>query len=978
MTTYNTGNPLGSAAAKDLFDNAQSLDFAVNDITKLIWKDRFGKSRKTLWGIEQVFSAQLASQYERFNAFIASAGYKVLGDYIDGPYTVSDYNQLIRYQDEFYKLTADTDIPFTTTGNNDDSWEIDSVHFVSAGDGVIRQDLRSSDINLGDALITVKSPLGGSVARAMHDVNADSISVMDFGAIADGTYHPLSERFTSLSLAQAQYQGVQITSLDQSIDWAATQAALNGAKSKGRQIRAPAGAYVINDTIHHPAGVRVFGDGPMENPSNSPDTGRTFKLIGTVFLAFGDAPKTHVANLAATDGTTTGDTHSNLSSVESGYDSTYKMTSFWNNDADITTGAAATQKKFSCAWKMESGGFSQLRDISLLPYFGDGGVEGYNSATLTLADDWDIGIWLDNHHDAFVSNVTVVGYWRMAALFGRTCISINETIIPDFERNRFSHCVFQGWSSLTIRGADLYDIKAVGSDYIDIDWFDSHPFDPAFDNAIRTQEYGGGFYSYTGTQKVGDFLRLTGVTPTPSGIDPSNASNVVILGRQTNGVADTLFDNCYFFALNHQAKVRATSASLGAYRFANPSRGIEISGASVRGLKFNRSCKIITGDDIAIYQGNSLGLQWYGDMESKNFESRGSGIRMVAGPRTYQTRIGQSIRGSSGVDCRPAYPTTDSRFTNVSDTGMFSPNQSLWDGWNIGMTGHLDLRPGAGQRVSFMDADGNPRLVRGADGEFNLFSQAGVRLQRYLPSTDTMSMRANVLNLANSAGQNRVITSTTDAGLSGQVVRLWSQDASTVMGRFDSSTGLIDFGGSVRPGTDATLSLGTSARRWTTVYATNTTISSSDARLKTAVRKLDNNEVSAGLALAEELGIWQWLDRVESEGDSARLHAGMTVQKAIDIMNSFGLDAMAYAFICYDEWEDEYEDRPAITSEDDEGNAFEVIPAETVKVTEKGDIYSFRMNELQAFIMAASVQQQKQLSEKLEDLISKVEQLSSK
>ena len=30
MTTYNTGNPIGSSAAKDLYDNAENLDVAIN------------------------------------------------------------------------------------------------------------------------------------------------------------------------------------------------------------------------------------------------------------------------------------------------------------------------------------------------------------------------------------------------------------------------------------------------------------------------------------------------------------------------------------------------------------------------------------------------------------------------------------------------------------------------------------------------------------------------------------------------------------------------------------------------------------------------------------------------------------------------------------------------------------------------------------------------------------------------------------
>lgn len=51
MTTYKTGNPLGSVSPKDLFDNSENLDRAVNGAA-LIWKDRFDRSRLSWAGIE--------------------------------------------------------------------------------------------------------------------------------------------------------------------------------------------------------------------------------------------------------------------------------------------------------------------------------------------------------------------------------------------------------------------------------------------------------------------------------------------------------------------------------------------------------------------------------------------------------------------------------------------------------------------------------------------------------------------------------------------------------------------------------------------------------------------------------------------------------------------------------------------------------------------------------------------------------------
>lgn len=48
MTTYNTGNPIGSKDPRDLYDNSENLDVAVND-DAATWVDRLGVQRSTLW-----------------------------------------------------------------------------------------------------------------------------------------------------------------------------------------------------------------------------------------------------------------------------------------------------------------------------------------------------------------------------------------------------------------------------------------------------------------------------------------------------------------------------------------------------------------------------------------------------------------------------------------------------------------------------------------------------------------------------------------------------------------------------------------------------------------------------------------------------------------------------------------------------------------------------------------------------------------
>lgn len=53
MTTYNTGNPIGSTAVKDLYDNAQNFDTLSTTTTLETVPDRLGVPRMSLHGFEQ-------------------------------------------------------------------------------------------------------------------------------------------------------------------------------------------------------------------------------------------------------------------------------------------------------------------------------------------------------------------------------------------------------------------------------------------------------------------------------------------------------------------------------------------------------------------------------------------------------------------------------------------------------------------------------------------------------------------------------------------------------------------------------------------------------------------------------------------------------------------------------------------------------------------------------------------------------------
>lgn len=61
MTTYATGNPIGSTEVKDLFDNAQNLDNFINNRGVPVFADRLGVPRKTWAGIEAQAQLDIAA-----------------------------------------------------------------------------------------------------------------------------------------------------------------------------------------------------------------------------------------------------------------------------------------------------------------------------------------------------------------------------------------------------------------------------------------------------------------------------------------------------------------------------------------------------------------------------------------------------------------------------------------------------------------------------------------------------------------------------------------------------------------------------------------------------------------------------------------------------------------------------------------------------------------------------------------------------
>lgn len=171
MTTYNTQNPLGSAAPKDLYDNAENLDYFSNG-TNPFYQDRFGAARRSLTGIQNEFNASQIGREAQFQDFLAASAFVFIGDYGAGLNFTNRSQYMIR-DGVPYRLAASTTLPYTTTGN----WTLEQTNFTPISDDqLLRQDLAEST---GSTLVGYKQ-------RTVQAKLDEFVSVKDFGAVGDG------------------------------------------------------------------------------------------------------------------------------------------------------------------------------------------------------------------------------------------------------------------------------------------------------------------------------------------------------------------------------------------------------------------------------------------------------------------------------------------------------------------------------------------------------------------------------------------------------------------------------------------------------------------------------------------------------------------------------------------------------------------------------------------------------------------------
>ncbi|MCA5366174.1 hypothetical protein K1S78_27625, partial [Klebsiella pneumoniae] len=158
MSTYKTKNPLGSAAVKDLYDNAENVDKFVNDRTKEELEDRLGVLRKTWHGMEMIFSRFIDYITGRGEQAVAAIGWQELGNWAVG-LAVDNRQQIVYYNGSWYKYLGELEhvIAGDSPENDGGVWSAENPtgKWSNIGDAALRSNLGSGEADLGGALVSI-------------------------------------------------------------------------------------------------------------------------------------------------------------------------------------------------------------------------------------------------------------------------------------------------------------------------------------------------------------------------------------------------------------------------------------------------------------------------------------------------------------------------------------------------------------------------------------------------------------------------------------------------------------------------------------------------------------------------------------------------------------------------------------------------------------------------------------------------------
>ena len=161
---------------------------------------------------------------------------------------------------------------------------------------------------------------------------------------------------------------------------------------------------------------------------------------------------------------------------------------------------------------------------------------------------------------------------------------------------------------------------------------------------------------------------------------------------------------------------------------------------------------------------------------------------------------------------------------------------------------------------------------------------------------------------------------------------------------------------------DNVIDMGSSGARFDDIFATNSTIQTSDRNEKQDIEELTDAEQRVAVAAKGLIKKFRWKDAVEKKGDDARIHVGIIAQDLQAAFEAEGLDAGRYGMFISDTWWEADRVVPAVEANEEEG--IEAVAEHTVTDTfdtqeeapegaTKRTRLGVRYSELLAFIIGA-------------------------
>lgn len=576
-----------------------------------------------------------------------------------------------------------------------------------------------------------------------------------------------------------------------------------------------------------------------------------------------------------------------------------KFTEFTNEDSVGVT--PATPKAMSVAVSINRA--SQLRNLRIM--VSKNGIEGYNNPdSYSLGDNWDIGLHVYDSCDSVIDNVQIVGYWRVKGLL----LTENDGSLSmkgNPEKTHFNNVYVQ--SGIAIRNSPQIDLVSNTESSVTFKHKKSMRITSVKQFKIAGSE---SVYTYSDASFDGTNITLSGISPEIQG-----TISVIRFPSIGNNFSGTVFENTVATTLDH------TSGKPSEYFGLPASFALEVDGFPVRNLRFDKFKAQTTFD-----KGNCI----FGDCRD---------VKITSSEFENGIMIAYNLTETQGYTGNLRFFASD--LQSSVNTSEFKPRDAFVDNRQI--------------KTEFTDGSFIIKNWRPTDTKIQWSSGADAIVLRESPDEQSngniYGYHIDGKRWINVSGYNK------DINISSRNLSVKNHgDDSTVINIFGDS-GNIAIKGNFSPIIDNSKSLGAPSFRWAQIYSASGTISTSDETLKT-IYDITQAERDAALEIKGIICKFRFNESINFKGlELSRYHFGVGAQTVGDILRKRGLNPEQYAFWCYDEWPDVW-DEEVITEESTDPDTGEKIYSQyktgnMILVKKAGGRYGIRYDELAMFILMA-------------------------